>query len=117
MQPETKKNWTDALRSGAYQQAEGVLYRPNKGYCCLGVLCAVSKAEFEANEKGDAYVPYLDGKSLRKLNGDEYLNREALEMFGLTMDQQEKLAFMNDGIDGTPKHSFEQIAEYIDANF
>lgn len=39
MNPEIKAKWVAALRSGAYQQATGVLRDEKGGYCCLGVLC------------------------------------------------------------------------------
>lgn len=36
-----KQLWTDALRSGDYEQGKGTL-RENDKYCCLGVLCEVA---------------------------------------------------------------------------
>lgn len=36
-----RKRWADALRSGKYDQVNGVL-RSSFGYCCLGVACDVS---------------------------------------------------------------------------
>lgn len=42
MNPEAKKIWVDALRSGRYEQARAFLKLPKGdkwGYCCLGVLC------------------------------------------------------------------------------
>lgn len=41
MDPIKKKLWTDALRSGAYEQGVGYLNYENK-FCCLGVLCEVA---------------------------------------------------------------------------
>lgn len=41
MKPEIKKLWTDALRSGKYQQGTGYLNRDGK-LCCLGVLCELA---------------------------------------------------------------------------
>lgn len=38
MNPEIKKQWIDALRSGTYAQGKGQLRNDNK-FCCLGVLC------------------------------------------------------------------------------
>lgn len=37
MNPEIKKRWVDALRSGEYQQTHGNLW-DSDGFCCLGVL-------------------------------------------------------------------------------
>lgn len=38
MNPEVKKKWLEALRSGKYRQATEQL-RKGDAYCCLGVLC------------------------------------------------------------------------------
>lgn len=43
MNPEVKALWVTALRSGEYQQGQGVLRR-NDHYCCLGVLCELAVA-------------------------------------------------------------------------
>ena len=39
---ERRKLWTDALRSGYYEQAQGSLQVSDK-FCCLGVLCEVAE--------------------------------------------------------------------------
>jgi len=44
MNPEIKAKWVAALRSGEYKQTTGYLKLDNN-YCCLGVLCEVSKLE------------------------------------------------------------------------
>lgn len=36
-----KKEWIEALLNGNYAQTRQTLHN-NKGYCCLGVLCAVA---------------------------------------------------------------------------
>lgn len=38
LDPEVKKRWLEALRSGKYSQGKGALRSP-EGFCCLGVLC------------------------------------------------------------------------------
>lgn len=47
MNPEIKKIWLDALRSGEYKQGDGVLAKTvewdeKPRYCCLGVLCDIA---------------------------------------------------------------------------
>jgi hypothetical protein len=43
MNPEVKKRWVEALRSGKFAQGTGVLHRAQDDtFCCLGVLCAVA---------------------------------------------------------------------------
>lgn len=42
MNPEVKKKWLEALRSGEYKQGKDQLKQEQNGdcsYCCLGVLC------------------------------------------------------------------------------
>lgn len=43
MKQEVAKAWVEALRSGQYQQGTGALRAEGGGYCCLGVLCDLSK--------------------------------------------------------------------------
>ncbi len=49
LNPEFKKKWVEALRSGKYEQIreQFVRFRDDKpiGYCCLGVLCDVLDIE------------------------------------------------------------------------
>lgn len=42
MNPEIKKLWVDALRSGDYAQGQGRLRSVSDKYCCLGVLCELA---------------------------------------------------------------------------
>ena len=46
MNPEIKREWVAALRSGKYEQGDGELRDPFKvteKFCCLGVLCDILK--------------------------------------------------------------------------
>lgn len=45
MNPQIKKRWVDALRSGNYKQTTSVLRNKDEGFCCLGVLCDLVKEE------------------------------------------------------------------------
>lgn len=36
---EVRAEWVGALRSGIYEQGQGVLRDARESYCCLGVLC------------------------------------------------------------------------------
>jgi hypothetical protein len=43
MNPEIKKRWVEALRSGKYKQGTAVLHDVTSDtYCCLGVLCDIA---------------------------------------------------------------------------
>lgn len=41
MREDIKVRWVEALRSGQYEQTEGLLANDN-GFCCLGVLCEIA---------------------------------------------------------------------------
>lgn len=41
MNPEIKRRWVEALRSGRYEQGYGKLSQNGK-FCCLGVLCEIA---------------------------------------------------------------------------
>jgi hypothetical protein len=43
MNAKVKKQWIKALRSGKYNQTKGRLSNGKGGFCCLGVLCDISK--------------------------------------------------------------------------
>lgn len=46
MNPEVKKKWVNALRSGKYKQTNGMLHNSyDNSYCCLGVLCDIYAKE------------------------------------------------------------------------
>lgn len=45
MNPDIKKLWVDALRSGKYKQGRHALRSSADNFCCLGVLCDIYGAE------------------------------------------------------------------------
>lgn len=106
-----KAKWIAALRSGEYKQGQSSLF-DGKGYCCLGVLatiqgCDIEKAIPDPDERVTNDLP-------RGFNG------------GLTPKQREILACRNDGShckygsgrgaggEKFDKHSFSEIADYIE---
>lgn len=124
MNPEIKKRWVEALRSGKYAQTTGALHRKfdeprnhtSAGFCCLGVLREVL---------GMCQNEYLEDGSSR----DCYLSDEEAEAAGLTARHQGDLSEMNDGgvwPGGPPFEefdaeegggfSFDTIAAYIEAH-
>ena len=54
MNPDIKKQWVSALRSGKYRQGRKVLHSSYNTYCCLGVLCEL------ARESG-VKIDYVEG--------------------------------------------------------
>src|SRR4051812_19674656 len=64
MNPEIKKQWVAALRSGEFKQGKAAL-RNGDTFCCLGVLCELHRrangGEWERNEEDDFL--YHDNRS------------------------------------------------------
>ena len=99
MDKKLKAKWVKALRSGKYEQAHGAM-KGGGAYCCLGVLREI-----------------IAPKSRAMAACGEYLGPTHAEKAGLDMKQMEHLARMNDGstTKGIERHSFRQIADYIEA--
>jgi hypothetical protein len=102
MDKKLKANWVAALRSRKFKQARRKMVIRKDGenrFCCLGVLerlCGTPIAKIKEN------------------NTSLWLT----DMHGVNADQRQVLAHMNDGIadSGFKKHSFRQIADYIEKN-
>lgn len=120
--PELKAKWLVALRSGEYQQAKGALrtIEGEKCMCCLGVLCDVIDPNGWRSIEGQAWRwgPDLPGQShiqylppnLRTAYGFSEIIRDE---YGLSVESA--LANRNDGaIDGHPRWTFAQIADWIE---
>jgi hypothetical protein len=91
-----KTKWVEALRNGKYNQTTHSL-KDSLGFCCLGVLCDIQGADF------DAIREEFGGLSLSS-NPVKYLG-------GLPMGFSVKVASMND-----VGKTFPEIADYIEAN-
>ena len=116
MKPEIKKLWIGRLRSGEIPQGFGVLARDSHR-CCLGVLCdiAVEQGILTRVEEDNGLFSYDDNtqilpQSVVDWSGlDEY--NPAITLPGVSEDE-ETLAYANDN-----GHTFEQIADIIEAKF
>lgn len=108
MDAQLKSKWIEALRSGNYRQADGVLRGSWGGgkfeYCCLGVLCVVAGAAWKNG------APELD-EVIWQNTDEELLNNDARALVGLSEETEGTLASMNDS--GT---TFPEIADYIEKN-
>lgn len=121
MDPQIKADWTRALHSGQFTQAEGRL-KNGDGFCCLGVLCLIAKPTIEAlgwkveNYDSDDMMVFKDIGGHREYVACldlPYLLAEQLNI----KDVQSKLAAMNDGDgDNCPPKSFPEIADWIEEN-
>ena len=96
MDKKLKQKWIRALRSGKYQQANGVLCNNHNAMCCLGVLAVIQ------------------GASLGSIRGQATCNLAFGLNAGLRKKDREKLSYMNDGIgDASSAKNFKEIAAYI----
>jgi hypothetical protein len=106
MNPEIKAEWVAALRSGEYKQGRSYLGQrldDEMYYCCLGVLCEVTKerlgiqaeevSEVVHYQSRNAYPPYrvMDFAGLIGLNvlinGEEHSFADLNDHARLTFDQ------------------------------
>ena len=101
MKKEIADLWVKALRSGKYKQTKGKL-KDEFGYCCLGVLCDISKLD---SFKDNRYLDQLGilPEEVKRWSGIK-------DRFGSLY--HESLSGFND--DG---ESFEEIANIIEKNW
>lgn len=116
MDAEIKARWTEALRSGKYQQAKGILCEIDPeseepvGFCCLGVLVDVVHPEWWVTIRSGEKIlrGYLEPVGY----GTPWIASMGDHMYtetGLNFYQAGKLMKLNDqGV------SFNEIADIID---
>lgn len=133
MDPEIKKRWVSALRSGEYDQNKHSLRSEEGGYCCLGVLCDIVKDDVGGQWNGRSSSLVTSMEFYEKASGQS--SHESLPTFvqnyaGLDGENPEvpssdfdfvsedmvSLAELNDGFDGE-NASFDQIADVIEKHF
>lgn len=113
MKAELKKKWVEALRSRKFKQGQAALKETISGekdkytYCCLGVLHEVSGGKWHQFYN---YPTYFTGVKHTSNASNVFLDGKCFSQ-GLTRDEQNKLAEMND--DGK---KFYQIANWIEKN-
>ena len=113
MDAATKAKWVAALRSGKYKQGTGQLRTEDDCYCCLGVLCDISgvgqwvRSEHDSGEQWayscEGYLVTALAPDSIYYDGDCRPNRP-----------QGSLISRNDGIASHERHTFEQIADFIE---
>lgn len=106
MEPEIKKAWIKALRSGKYLQGRNALRKPtidkNKDqFCCLGVLCDIIDSSKWEKPKDYCHFEWNECSA--------FLHSSISKEQNISNLIEEKLIKMND--DG---HSFDEIASYIE---
>lgn len=130
MNPDVKTKWLAALRSGEYEQTDGMLLKvtgERKQHCCLGVLCELAVAEGVIPPA--RLVENWDGTQKIGQFGDRLeegtLPAEVSEWSGVDDYGHYAAVVDEDGIEYTPflteindeGASFAEIADIIEANF
>lgn len=123
MKKAVMKKWVAALRSGKYKRGSGWLRKRLNGqdrFCCLGVLCDISKKAKWVDGGGEHYFASAQASD----HGDEHdktLPLTIREWSGLMWDDGgfigddgrcKSLAKIND----SGKYSFAKIADIIEKN-
>jgi hypothetical protein len=119
MNPEFKRKWVEALRSGRYKQGRGVLRSSDDEFCCLGVACDLfgeeewspgvacdlfGKGEWSPRPVLDCYMYEHKGVKNAVLPVPSVLDK-----VGLSSRTAGYLAVMNDN-----GATFPEIADYIE---
>lgn len=107
MNPEIKKQWVEALRSGRYKQGREALRTTDNRYCCLGVLADMCGQTWQHNTDRNEYG-YVDKDGKLQFG---ILDDNLLDKLDMTYGEQEILWEKND--DG---ETFPEIATYIERN-
>lgn len=113
--PEVKKLWVEALRSGKYQQGKHklkIIFPGSICHCCLGVLCELYKEQFPDNSNwiGSTFVVNKEAESAFNLLYpiEQWAGITAP---GVILDDEFRtFTEMNDGLNKT----FKEIADIIE---
>ena len=121
------QKWVDALRSGEFQQAKGVLHDlETNGYCCLGVACSLAVDDPNVDVEVEIFEGHKNAITgeigpVEVFNGDfTSLPYEVAELIGTDGsdvpvrdgDGIEYLSIINDN-----GNSFEFIADKIEETY
>lgn len=113
-----QKQWIAALRSGKYEQGFRRLRTRDNKYCCLGVACEI--LGLEAKLDFDVYR-FIDEET----SSNSVIPGMTFSRLGLRSKEGHLKEPLDDGrgycsclydLNDTAKLSFEQIADYIEAN-
>lgn len=132
IEPEFKKKWLEALRSGKYEQGRLFLKNLSGKYCCLGVACDISNNgkwlpgsncyNFEESENGNIAENHLPSTTKLEYFSDE--KSPYIVVDDLTLDDRNEirkkfgnvdvitLADLNDS--WSFLFTFEEIANFIE---
>ena len=106
MDPRIKEEWVKRLRSGEYEQGQGVLKDIDDTYCCLGVLASIYLDE---HNKGWRFEECYDRLYLPKA----IVNWAGLSNYYNDININDKCSLVSMNDEGC---SFEEIADVIEEN-
>lgn len=126
MNPEVKKQWLKALRSGKYRKGTKALLKKG-GYCCLGVLTDLY-AKSPANKEKIQWKGAGQNDGTRSFAGvDDYTPEVVMKWAGLKEANpyvryedrdgeihHDTLGQINDGSSSLRRVGFKQIADIIE---
>lgn len=120
MDPVKNAEWVQALRSGNFVQGEGQLKRKVNAtitYCCLGVLCEVMGIPSQPSLVDHSHYLVGSGEDV----STDFLPNAAAKQCGISATTEPGslqifLSDLNDGDIGRAKHSFDEIADWIEHN-
>lgn len=109
MDKRLKTRWIKALLSGKYKQGRGALKTPKREYCCLGVLCDITKGRQWGVDYSGQYCVEIEDDTYQLFAPDNFIDHDA----------QRQLSAMNDGehVDGGQVKrpvNFTRIAKWIE---
>ncbi len=117
MDPEAKRAWVEALRSGEYKQGCDVLALVSRdgraAFCCMGVLCDVAGLPSDHNEDLGTLRYEFDGESCAAALPGSFASAIGLQRYPvLTYNGQARTASQ---LNDDERLSFDEIADLIDA--
>lgn len=127
MDPEIKVKWLEALRSDRFRQGSGFLKDCDGDNCCLGVLAEINDIPWEASidsfsegsfaftfPRGDEEEEGTDDNG----NADTYIDIHQIPngYCGIDAVARDELINRNDGARDFERHSFAQLADWIEKN-
>lgn len=115
---ELRALWIEALRSGKYEQTQGLLRRTAwldqsvHSFCCLGVACDLIKDDVKGGWNLNNYFVFNDDEGIAE-RLDTGLDGYLREKFGISHDLHELCIRLND----TYQFTFEMIARVVECMF
>lgn len=112
MKKELKERWIEALLSKKYRQGKNKLRSTSNDYCCLGVLCDISRLGHWVKHHDSRLEIYFYHVPQLGCNADAYytlLYNAIGKELGLLNEEINELCHMND-----TKVPFERIALWIE---